>query len=132
MLEDRVLFLDDNQLCALENCESLRDDGYEVSEAHTIAEAISVIDRHEPLWAMVTDIDLGPGQDGFHAARYARQAYPNLEVIYISGRSGARHALEGVAGSSFVGKPFQPWEIRQALNRAREQRLSDSPQTSFR
>jgi len=124
MLEERVLFLDDNELCAMVNCEALRDDGYQVSEAHSIAEAVSVIDRREPLWALVTDIDLGPGGDGFHAARYARRVYPDLEVVYISGRSGGRHTLEAVANSSFIGKPFEPWQISRALMKAREQRLS--------
>lgn len=86
-------------------------------EVHSSADAYSVIDKREPLTALVTDINLGPGADGFAAARYARAAYPDLKVIYMSALSILRHAVERVPGSEFVAKPFEPAAIRRALAR---------------
>lgn len=117
MSDAPILFIDDNLLCHLDNCERLREFGYVVEEAYTAPEAMLVIDRHSPIKALVTDIDLGEQTDGFELARRARAAYPRLPVVYISGSSVARHVLEGVEDSVFISKPFEPAQILDALRR---------------
>src|SRR5437868_14845080 len=107
MCDAPILFIDDNLMCHLDNCERLREFGYAVEEAYTAREAIEKIDRHGPIKALVTDIDLGPGTDGFEIARRARAAYPRLPVVYISGTAAVRHHQEGVEDSVFISKPFE-------------------------
>lgn len=117
MPNGRILFVDDNFICSLENCENLREQGFSVLPAYNALAALEHIKRHPNLTALVTDIDLGPGDDGFDVARWARGAYPGLPVVYISGTAGARHAAEGVCGSEFVAKPFNPQQVVDALSR---------------
>lgn len=112
-----VLYVEDNLLCSLANREVLREGGFEVVEVHSAAEAVDVIDRHALLGALVTDINLGSGEDGFAVARYARAAYPDLAVVYVSAAAGARVALERVDRSVFIPKPFHPQKIIEALGR---------------
>ncbi len=114
----RVIFLEDDRICASVNCTALRDNGFDVIETHTAVEAYSVIDQGEPLAALVTDINLGPGDDGFAAARYARAAYPDLPVIYISALNILRFDTGRLGGSAFIAKPFRPEAIIRALTRA--------------
>ena len=115
MCDAPVLFIDDNLWCHLDNCATLRERGYIVEEAYGASEAIELIDKHRPLRAMVTDIDLGPGLDGFDLARRVRATHPRLPVIYISGAAAGRHRTEGVEGSIFIAKPFEPQQIVEAL-----------------
>ncbi len=114
----RVLFVEDNILCAFDTCEALRDCGYNVLEVHHAEDAMQVIDSQVQLAALVTDVDLGPGADGFDVARAARLLHPHLPVVYISGTAASRHPAEGVAGSLFIGKPFYPNQVAEALDRA--------------
>jgi CheY-like chemotaxis protein len=118
MSGQRVLFVEDNVICAMETCEILRDCGYNVMEVHHAADALQVIDSQVQLSALVTDVDLGPGLDGFDVARAARRVHPHLPVVYISGAAAARHPAEGVPGSQFLAKPFHPHQVLEALDRA--------------
>ena len=111
----RILLVDDDFICSLEFANTLRDLGCNVVEAHCASAACETIKRREPLGALVTDIDLGVGKDGFAVARYARAAYPRLPVVYISGMAAGRYAAEGVADSVFLAKPFCPQQIVEAL-----------------
>ncbi len=115
MCDAPVLFIDDNLWCHLDNCNILRECGFIVEEAYCASQAIELIDRRRPLRAMVTDIDLGAGPDGFDLARRVRTAHPRLPVIYISGAAARRHCTEGVEGSIFIAKPFEPQQIVEAL-----------------
>jgi len=114
----RVLFVDDNIMCALDTCEALKGHGYSVVEVHQARDALRVLENHGRLCALVTDVELGPGENGFELARAARAAYPQLPVVFISGTAGARHPTEGVEGSQFVAKPYHPRQIEEALDRA--------------
>jgi CheY-like chemotaxis protein len=118
MLEPRVLFVEDNFFCNMESCEFLRENGFIVIPAYCALAALEVIRRHERISALVTDIDLGPGRDGFEVARYARAAYPDLPVVYISSAERLRYAPERVAGAQFISKPYHPRQIIEALGRA--------------
>ena len=113
----RILFVEDNRISSLLVCLILREAGYDVVEAFCAQEAVEVIDKHEHLSALITDINLGVGGDGFDVARSARAAYPGLPVVYISAAAAARFAIEGVERSEFIDKPFHPALMIAALGR---------------
>jgi len=118
MSQDRILVVDDDPVSMMESCQYLRDFGFIVSEACSAESALCAISERNKLSALVTDIDLGSDLDGFSIARRARAAYPRLVVVYTSGTEAARHLAEGVAGSTFIAKPFHPRLIAEALVRA--------------
>jgi CheY-like chemotaxis protein len=118
MAGPRVLFVDDNFICNLDVREFLQDSGFSVEAVYCAAAAFQVIARHEHLAALVTDVDLGPGADGFDVARRARRGYPRLPVVFISGTAAALHPSEGVDGSAFIAKPFHPQRLVEVLDRA--------------
>ncbi len=117
MAYSNVLFVDDNFFCHLENCEFLRESGLHIVEVYTPSEAFEVIADSAVLTALLTDVELGASIDGFEIARRARDAYPRLPVVFMSGTSAVRHRCEGVARSEFISKPFQPQQILEALDR---------------
>ncbi|HEX4710231.1 response regulator [Phenylobacterium sp.] len=114
----RVLLVEDDFVINVDICGVLEDLGIFVTSVHTADEAISAIDSSGCFKALLTDIDLGAGLNGFDVARHARGLYPKLPVVFVSGTLGSRHAAEGVEGSVLVAKPFHPLQIREALDRA--------------
>lgn len=117
MRHDRVIFVDDDFFSNMENCEFLRGAGFNVSGVYRARAAYELIDKHDRLSALVTDIDLGPGADGFDVAGRAQVAYPRLPVVFISGSKTARHRAESFERAEFIAKPFHPRQIVEALNR---------------
>ena len=113
----RVLLVDDDFLTTLAFRKVLEDSGFRVEPVYCGATALAAI-RRSPPWALVTDVDLGRGPDGFDVARFARASRPGLPVVFISGHEGGRHASEGVADSDFIAKPCRGEQIAEALRRA--------------
>lgn len=104
----KVLLVEDELLVRELVEEALLDAGAEVRTACDGASAKGVLEERsfEPD-VLVTDINLGPGCDGFELARRARQRRPELKVVYITGHA-VHLAREGVEGSVLIPKPFDP------------------------
>ncbi|MDB5433072.1 MAG: response regulator receiver protein [Caulobacter sp.] len=117
MTESYILFVEDSRMCMMETSELLRDHGFNVLEAHCAQEAFEALQGAEFLTALVTDIDLGEGPDGFEVARRARIIHPGLPVVYVSGSACARHLTEGVRDSEFISKPYRRQRVVEALKR---------------
>jgi DNA-binding response OmpR family regulator len=111
----QILFVEDDLILSFSSCEFIRDRGMRVIETSSALLATNVIDRLAYLSALVSDIDLGEGENGFDVARRARVAYPGLPVVFVSGAAASRHAVEGVEGSIFISKPYHPRQIVEAL-----------------
>jgi CheY-like chemotaxis protein len=113
----KILVVEDNFLLNQEICEFLRETGQDVKPVYCGRAALEVINRHEQLAALLTDINLGPGPDGVDVARYARAFSPHLPVVFISAALDPRHEFNGIDRSEFIAKPFRPEEIVEALAR---------------
>jgi CheY-like chemotaxis protein len=122
-----ILVVEDDLLSSLECCESLRERGFDVFEVSGALGAYGILDRKLPLAALLTDINLGPGADGYEIARYARDIYPNLAVVYLSGSCAQRIKVEGVARSEFVSKPYDRRLVMAALERTIHLELNPVP-----
>jgi DNA-binding response OmpR family regulator len=116
MHAQQILFVDDDVLISYSSCLFLRDRGFRVMQADSACAAATVLDQLPYLSGLVTDIDLGAGEDGFDLARRMRAAYPGAPVVFVSGTASLRHAAEGVEGSVFIGKPYHPSQIAEALH----------------
>jgi len=72
---------------------------------------------------IVTDLRL-PGIDGGRVLESARQRYPGIVAIVITGYGTVKDAVEAIkrGASDFVAKPFQFDELLHVLQKALEQR----------
>ena len=116
MSEMTILFAEDDYVLNMATCGNLQEYGMTVDPVYSGDAAIEAIDRLEYISALLTDVDLGAGPDGFDVARHARALHPALPVVYVSGTMATQHAIEGVEGSLFVAKPFHPRQITDALD----------------
>jgi CheY-like chemotaxis protein len=120
-----ILVVDDEAVIAGMVCDALTDIGFEVVVANDGGEALSVIALNPHIHALVTDINMGAGADGWHVARCAREACPLLPVVYTTGGAAHEWVRHGVHGSILVVKPVRVDRIVAALN----QLLNVSPTT---
>lgn len=103
-----LLVVEDDFLVRLTLVDALHDGGFAVLEANDAEEALALVCDHAEIAAMLTDINLPGGSDGFALARAARVIRPALPVVYASGRYGAPESGKSVEGSRFLAKPFTP------------------------
>ncbi|MCQ8279748.1 response regulator [Acetobacteraceae bacterium KSS8] len=115
MAATRLLVVEDEFLIRMTLSEVLADDGYDVVEAGDAAEALEALKSPGEFAAMLTDIQLPGGMDGRTLAATARQARPQLPVIFMSGRPDpdAGHNPLDV----HVSKPYLPSTISAAVRK---------------
>lgn len=66
--------------------------------------------------ALITDIRLGAGTDGWAVAHTAREVCATMPVVYISGDSAVNWAANGVPESIMLPKPFAPAQLVTAVS----------------
>lgn len=110
-----ILLVDDEVTIAAMVGDALTDEGFAVVIANDGAEALDLIAANPSIDALVTDIDMEPGTDGWDVARCARAACPKLPVVYTTGGAAHEWAQNGVDGSVLVTKPFPTAAIVDAV-----------------
>jgi two-component system, response regulator PdtaR len=103
-----LLVVEDDFLVRLTLVDALSDDGFEVLEAADAQEALHHVCARPDIAAMLTDINLPGGADGFALARAVRVIRPGLPIVYASGRYSAAEDGKCVEGTRFLAKPFTP------------------------
>jgi CheY-like chemotaxis protein len=117
-----VLLVEDEWLIAAIVQQQLAEDGHEVVWAADASQALAVLEgRPEHVDALVTDVDLGPGPNGFELACRAREIRPGLPVVYATARAERQLAENGVSGATLLHKPYQLAALSHAVHRAAAQ-----------
>jgi CheY-like chemotaxis protein len=107
----KALLVDDEELVRTSTAEMLRELGYDVTEADTADEALSLIAGGLRPDLVVTD-HLMPGMDGSELARKIQLEHPGVETLIISGYAES----EGIAPDlPRLTKPFRRDELQVAL-----------------
>lgn len=115
-LEVLMLLVEDEPLVMDVLGEALADGGYEVIKSHSGTEALREIEADASRFrAIITDIRLGAGPDGWAIAQRARELVPNMPIVYMSGDSTHEWASQGVPGSVMLSKPFAPAQLVTAV-----------------
>lgn len=116
MIGGRVLVVDDEPMLCAVLSDMLEDTEFKAECVHSDQEAYAAISTQPPLVALITDVNLGEGTTGFDIGRFARQALPNIVVVYASGEASPdSFKAFGVPSSAFLQKPFTSDELLAAL-----------------
>jgi CheY-like chemotaxis protein len=110
-----ILVAEDEPLVRLTISEALQEGGYTILEAEDGDRAIEHVGAAEHLRGLVTDIRLGTGPNGWEIAHCAREKFPSLAVVYVTGDSITEWSAQGVPQSTVLQKPFAPAELVAAL-----------------
>ena len=109
LVEDEVLI---QEMLAAE----FADTGFEAVVASDGNRALAELEADAARFkAVVTDIKLGEGPDGWDVARRARELVADMPVVYITGDSTHDWSSKGVPDSVVIAKPFAPAQLSTAV-----------------
>ena len=95
-----VLLVEDDTVVRLTLCECLEDAGLEILDAENAEAALSILEKSPcRITVLVTDLHLGPGDNGLVLASKARRRLPRLRVVYATG-----------SPEMLRGRRMRPWE----------------------
>ncbi|MFT3829693.1 MAG: PAS domain S-box protein [Opitutaceae bacterium] len=117
-MRETILLVEDDAVARQTISLTLRRDGHQVLESRTVAEALAVWHEHRhAIAALITDIVMPGGRNGFELAAQLRAEHPGLSIVLISGYSD--DALRGtppVEGAIYLSKPFDYDTLIEALH----------------
>ena len=112
--------------------ERLAERGFEVAEAESGERALELLDQFA-FDVVITDLRM-PGIDGTRVIDVARERYPGIIAIVITGYGTVKDAVDAIkrGASDFIAKPFQFDELIHVLQKAMEQRRLKSENAYLR
>jgi CheY-like chemotaxis protein len=118
MNKPNLLLVEDDCIILMVLEDFLAEAGFTVTTAIDGNQALGLLEQSgEGFAAVLTDIRLGAGPDGWRVADRSRELSADLPVVYMSGDSAHQWAERGVAGSLMLAKPFEPQTLVEAVGR---------------
>jgi CheY-like chemotaxis protein len=87
--------------------EMLTEDGWDVIETSTGEDALTFSGLKGKPTLLVTDINLGGGMDGWALGLLARNQWPDIGLLFISGENQSRQQYYYLLPEVFLLKPFR-------------------------
>jgi PAS domain S-box-containing protein len=114
---ETVLLVEDDQGVLEVVTAMMEDFGYRVLTARNGLEALSILERGEPMDLLFTDVVMPHGVSGGDLALQARQMRPELKILLGSGYSArmSPSAAAMVADLPILGKPYRRDELAAKL-----------------
>ena len=111
-----VILAEEDAVQRMDVTDHLDQAGFKVFAAADADEALAMLQARPDVQAFVTDAHL-PGQiDGFKLARVARERWPGMAVVLVSGHSDASSGPVP-DGAEFVSKPNLLEDLAPTLRR---------------
>ena len=109
-----VLLVENNDLVRACLMDMLGETGLRVTALPNASGVLALPDGAEAPAVLVTDVHLGAGMDGFALAAAARQRWPGIHAVLISGDARVADRILAPA-ESFLPKPFRVDDLMQAV-----------------
>ena len=111
-----VLVVEDQYLLLFDLEQALAEGGFAAECAFSGEEALALfVSGGKNYVALVTDVNLGRGLNGWEVARRIREKEPSFPIIYMTAYA-EDWALQGVPNSVLVPKPYAPAQLVGALS----------------
>ncbi|HUN39553.1 MAG TPA: response regulator [Acetobacteraceae bacterium] len=112
-----ILLIEDDALVRELLGSEFADAGFEVVSADDGDRAIAALEKGTSRFnAVITDIDLGDGPNGWDVGRRARELVPDMPIVYITGDRAHEWSAKGVPDSVVIAKPFVPMQVSTAIS----------------
>lgn len=112
-----ILVVEDEPFVRDDLVDFFEDRGFTVHAAGNADEAIRILDRHQGIFAVLTDIEMPGSMDGIRLAHQVRDRHPPTVLLVASGV--ARPSPDDLpTGAQFFAKPFNPRVLLQQLCQA--------------
>ena len=85
-----VLIVEDEPLIRMGTASLIEDAGFKVHEAGNADEAIRILELHDEIRLIFTDVNMPGSMDGLKLAHYVRGRWPPVKIIVTSGKATLR------------------------------------------
>jgi CheY-like chemotaxis protein len=109
-----VLVVEDEVLIRMSIADSLEEAGFTVYEAANADQAIKLLEVHQDIRVLFTDIDMPGSMDGLRLAEAVRNRWPPVKIIITSGHVKIRQEELPVDGH-FFAKPYDAALVVSAM-----------------
>lgn len=109
-----VLVVEDEALILLDIVDQLKAEGFETYEATNADAAIALLEVHDDIRVIFTDIDMPGSMDGLKLARAVRDRWPPVKIIVTSGRHLVSEA-DMPEGTTFFSKPYDHATVARSM-----------------
>jgi CheY-like chemotaxis protein len=111
-----ILVVEDETLVRMNEAELLEEAGYAVLEAADADEALEILNRHDAVHLLLSDVDMPGTMNGLDLAHFVHQRWPHIRLLLTSGH---HHLSENQIpdDGKFVRKP---WQEAALIARVRE------------
>jgi CheY-like chemotaxis protein len=110
-----ILVVEDDEMVRMLAVDLFEDDGFEVIEAASGAEAIDILKVRQDVRAVLTDVHMPGSPDGLELAQHVEEVCPGCAVIIVSGRGVALLPKLGERVRYF-GKLYNGREVLSAVH----------------
>src|SRR5258708_8501446 len=116
---ETIMVVEDNPSLALVTTEMLASLGYRPVTARDGPSALAELERTKNVALLLTDVVLPKGMSGFELASTARQRWPDLPVIFVSGYINQTSTPDQVlTGATLLTKPVRSSQFADAIANA--------------
>lgn len=114
----RVLVVDDERTVCNGVAKILTRKGHSVEQAQSVAEAVGLLQQNPAFDMILADLMM-PQAGGLDMIRIAKQRWPNVPVLIMTGYASLGSAIEVTREGSvgYLSKPFTPDELESAFER---------------
>ena len=109
-----VLVVEDEILINLFTSSELHAAGYGVLTAFDADEAIRILEQHNDIDLVFTDINMPGSMDGLRLAAAVKLRWPSIRILFASGKA-APTSEQMPAGSALILKPYKIPDVLQAM-----------------
>ena len=96
-----ILVVENEAIVRLELVAQLTDLGLKVLVASDADEAIDLLDSHQEIELLLTDVTMPGSMDGVRLAHHVRKRWPPIKIVVTSGRPGTKLSDLPLAAGSF-------------------------------
>jgi two-component system, response regulator PdtaR len=100
-----VLVVEDEALLLITIADELRHCGFTVYESTNADKAIKLLEQHDDIGILFTDIDMPGSMDGLKLSHAVRDRWPPVKIIVTSGKTTGKDLKLPSAGY-FMEKPY--------------------------
>jgi DNA-binding NtrC family response regulator len=111
-----VLVVEDMPIIRMDAVATLEEAGYRTYQARSSEDGISLMENHDDIGVLFTDIDMPGSLTGLGLAHYVRERWPPVRIIIASGAARVNKAALPI-GAKFFPKPYSMLRIMAVLRK---------------